>query len=153
MYTIIFDFVPYTSPMTLTVFILSLGFWSAVNLRGVKLSQAPFDCVLGTGSTEGQQPPSKKNRLSHTVTSFYAESRWAPDEIVPFDRRALPRVLDRWPVLRDLSSCDSAATDPPLPAAVSSDHVEEAYEHRDDLWDETEELEMELGVHDYVEIE
>lgn len=153
MYKIIFNFVPYIFPMTLSVFILSLGnrFWPAVNLRGVRLSQAFFDSVLGTGPTGGQQPP-PKNRLNHTVM-FYAASRWAPDEIVPFDREALPRVLDRWPALPDLSSCDSPTTDPPLSAAVSSDHMEEAYEHRDDLWDETEELEMELGVHDYVQVE
>lgn len=138
--------------MTPSVFILSSGeptlgrgkFKESPASPGLLLTMCLVPVLL-----EVYSPLQEKKQLNHIVM-FYAESRWAPDEIMPFEREALPRVLDRWPTLRDLSSCESGipVTDPPLP-----DHVEETYEHGDDLWNETEELEMELDVHDYVEVE
>lgn len=78
--------------------------------------------------------------------AFRVESLWLSNKILPIINGMLPRVPKARQVARARSSCDTSflivdklsAVDVP---AQTSSHME-MYEHKDDLWAEMEELEI-----------
>ncbi|KAL5234994.1 hypothetical protein ACI65C_002404 [Semiaphis heraclei] len=97
-------------------------------------------------SGEYVENPFYKNDKSSELQNKICKSLWLSNKILPIINGMLPRVPKARQVARARSSCDTSflivdklsAVDVP---AQTSSHME-MYEHKDDLWAEMEELEI-----------